>query len=415
MSPSLIYLFRISNMDILLSTIAIKDTPTGVFSRSFNLAKGLVRNNHKVTLLTVQNDEFIFPYSKEVRNGVLIIAVPSFFKTKIKKFGYDFLPLFIKFIYVLFYEYDIVHSDLYRPSSLFPCIMHRFFKKSKLISDWQDINGKTGLYEYKSKIWKLTIGPIDNWLELYSKKISNGVVVLSDLLKEKSIKLGVKKDILYKLWGGSDLDKIKFFSSPFENRNKFNLSKSDFLIVFIGLETKDFLDNLTVFRSIQEANENRGANLKIVRTGKTFSDDFKKKYNIGSEIIDLGYVGDNDYGKLLSCADACMLMQESQNTNNLFRWPNVVGDYIAAGRPIIMNLMGELIELNKIYPEAIIEIESKEEDYLVARFVDIYNSKETLLEKYDKINDYAKSSFSWRIRAKELEKIYESILCKKVV
>ena len=299
-------------MRILISTIAIKDRPTGVFSRGFNLAKGLVKLGNQVTFLTTQDKGFNFPYSKEVRDGVLIIAVPSFFSFKIKKFGYDFMPILLKTFYILFKNYDIVHSDLYRPSSLLPCIIHRFFHKSLLISDWQDINGRTGLYNSKSKIWKWTIGPFDNWLELYSKKISDGIIALSEPLKLKTKNLNISK--AYKLWGGSDLDKIKFCKSSLTNRKFFNLSKDDFVIVFIGLAMTDYEDNLSVFKAIQKS-KNTGINITVVRTGKRYSEAFKAKHNIGNEILDLGYVDDRVYGKLLSCADACMLVQKENNNN----------------------------------------------------------------------------------------------------
>jgi len=396
-------------MKILISNVAIKDTPTGSFSRSFNLAKGLAKNGNEVTFLTTQNKEFIFPFTKEIREGVIIIAVPSFFGYKIKKFGYDLTPVLLKSLYVFFRKYDIVHSDLHRPTSLFPCLIHRLFHRSKLVSDWQDIVGPSGTFKNKSKYWKLTIGPFDNWLELYSKKISDGVISLSEVLKKKSIELGIKENKVFKLWGGSDLDKIKFYNSPITNRNLFNISVNEFIIVFVGLNQTDYEDNIDVFRAIQKI-RNDGFKIQVVRTGKYFNNDFRKKHRIGDEILDVGYIDDNYYGKLLSCADACMLMQEPKNINNIARWPNVVGDYIAAGRPIIMNLMGELFELQKKIPEAIIQMESKDEKYLINRFAEIYKSRDKLKGTYDIIFRYAELDFSWDIRAKELENIYLYLL-----
>lgn len=395
-------------MKILISSGSIKDSPTGVFSRSYNLSKGLAQRGNNVTLLTTQNDEFVFPFLKQQREGVTIVSFPSLFKINFRKFGYDLLPIFLKSIYVLLKNYDIVHSDIHRPTSLFPCIIHRLIHKSLLVSDWQDITGPTGLYDRKSKYWKLTIGPFDNWLELYSKKISDGVIVLSEALKKKSIKLGIHSDSIFKLWGGSDIEKIQFNDSLNINRKLFNISKDDLVIVFVGLSPQDYEENLTIFNLVQKINRD-GVKLKIVRTGKPFSKKFKIKHKIDNELLEVGYVDDKNYGKLLGCANIFMLMQKGNN-NNLARWPNVIGDYLASGRPIIANVIGELKDLEKIFPSAFIMIQSIEEKHLYTKFKEIYENKQKLENRYHNIRKFACSQFSWDLRAEELEKIYTSLL-----
>ena len=46
------------------------------------------------------------------------------------------------------------------------------------------------MYDYKSKIWKLTVGLFDNWLEIFSIKKSDAVMVLSKNYIRKQFKLG---------------------------------------------------------------------------------------------------------------------------------------------------------------------------------------------------------------------------------
>lgn len=398
-------------MKVLISSVSIKDMPAGVFSRGFNLAKGLVKRGNKVTFLTTQKNEFVFPYSIENRDGVEIIAFPSLSTLRIRKFGYTILPTVLKLFYILLKKYDVVHSDVHRPTSLFPCLAHRLLHKSILISDWQDFLGPSGIYDKKSKYWKLSIGPLDNWLELYSKKKSDGIVVLSDFLKEKTIELGVKENTIFKLWGGSDIDNIKFYDNSKENRGLFNISQDELVFIIVGMSVHEYEENLSTFKSIKKLRSN-GKKIKIVRTGTPFSDYLRKKHEIGVEIVELGFIDYKYYDKLLSCADAFLLMQELNN-KNLARWPNAIGDYIAAGRPIIANRLGELKELEKIFPSAFIIMQSTEEKYLFEKFKEIYENKQDLKNSYQTIREFACSNFSLDFRAEELEKIYNLLLKEK--
>ncbi len=76
-------------------------------------------------------------------------------------------------------------------------------------------------------------------------------------------------------------------------------------------------------------------------TGRKLSQETKQKYNIGNELYEFGWVDYKIYSEVLSCADLFLLLQKDNNINKA-RWPNKVGDYLAAGRPILVNKMGEL-------------------------------------------------------------------------
>ena len=63
-------------MKILFSHYAIIDKEG--FGRSFMLAKEMAILGNEVTFLTsLSQSEFVFPYKKEIRDDVLIIAFPD--------------------------------------------------------------------------------------------------------------------------------------------------------------------------------------------------------------------------------------------------------------------------------------------------------------------------------------------------
>lgn len=395
-------------MKILISNVSIKDYPVAAFLRSYYLAKGLAANGHDVTFITNQNNTFIFPYKVEIRDGIKIVAFPSLLKSKYIIYGYTFLSTLLKILYVLFKKYDIVHSDLHRNTSLWPCLVHRFFYKSKLISEWWDFLGPSGQYDSKSKYWKKTIGPYDNYMEIKSKKISDCVIVLSDFLKDKAIASGVSGEKVFKLWGASDINKIKFYISPNENRKIFNIDEKKIILIFSGMSSAEFEENLETFKAIMKL-RSEGVDICIARTGKRFNDEYLKRYGIKDELLQLGYVDYNNYDKLLSCANAFILIQENNNKNK-GRWPNSSGDYLAAGRPIISNSVGDIKELEQIFKSGFIIIEKLDCEDIYKKLKEFSDNLSQYSLLFPIIRKFAEEKFSWEIRTKELEEIYMKTL-----
>ncbi len=267
-------------MNVLISSISIKDRPTGVFSRSFNLAKGLVKLGNNVTLLTTKSKRSLL-FNTEVRNGVKIVSFPALSVLKFSKFGYSILNNMLRLFYIIFRKYDIVHADQHRPVSFVVCYIYRFFYRSTfLVCDWQDVFGKTGIYKYKSKFWKWTVGPLDNWLELFYIKKADGVVVLSEKLFQKAVQIRGKNKNIFKLWGGSDTDSIKFARSNLVNRRKFHIPSDEFVIIFARLQAVDFEKNVKIFNVLKKLRKS-GLKIVVAKTGEKFNDDFIKTWDRG--------------------------------------------------------------------------------------------------------------------------------------
>lgn len=392
-------------MEILFSSISIKDRPTGVFNRAFILAKEMVVKGHNVTLLTI-SETFVFFFRTEVRDGVKIVSFTNLWGSKVGKFGYSVLGILIRFFYILPRKYDIVHSDMHRPLSSVPCILYRSIRrKTPYITDWQDLFGKTGIYDIKSRIWKNTVGPFDNWLEHYCVKKATGVVILSELLRREALALGRTNDDMMKLWGGSDVNKIHFYNSPKKNRLRFNIDQDAFVFVYAAMHKSDYESYRLFFQAFKNLKA-KGENIVLVRTGSSFDLSFREVNKIGDEIFDVGFIEYTEYGDFLSCANCFILLQEPTK-NVLAKWPNVLGDYLAAGRPTIANVVGEIELLKESYPISILPL-------TVSESIELY--EKTILKTIDdcvrhnnssKIRDIATINFSWESRAEKLFAFYK--------
>lgn len=395
-------------MKILISNVSIKDYPAAAFLRSFYLAKGLAKRGHNVTFITNQKDRFKFPYEIEIRDKVKIVSFPSLLSSKYIIYGYTVFSTLLKIIYVIFKKYDIVHSDLHRNTSLWPCLVHRFIYRSKLVSEWWDFLGPSGQYDSKSKYWKKTIGPYDNRMELRSKIISDATIVLAEFLRQKAIELKIPNEKIFKLWGASDIHNIKFYPSSKENRKLFGIDESKLVLIFSGMSTAEFEENLITFKALKRLRE-EGIDICIARTGRKFSDEYLKKYDISDELLQLGFVDYNEYDKLLSCADAFILIQENNNKNK-GRWPNSSGDYLAAGRQVFSNSIGDINELEKIFESGFVIINKLDENEVYMKLKEFSEKVQQYSLSYPNIRKFAEEFFSWDVRTLELEAIYHKVL-----
>ncbi len=392
-------------LKILYSNISMLDHPQGAFYRSYMLCQGLVSLGNQVTFITLQSKGYKFPYRKEIRDGLTIIAFPSILPYRFRKFGYGLISSLLKLCYILPQKYDVLHSDHYRPSSFFPCYIYKLVKGGLLVNEWMDFMGKGSYYDTKSPIWKITIGVIDNWLEFYSKKKSDAIIVLSEQLKQMSIKLGFSQNKILKLWGGSDNLGINYVSDPTTYRKYFGLPKNAILVSFVNMGVGDISDSLQALMAIRELFKNN-KNIRGIRTGELLSKELRDKYKIGEELIELNSVPYADYGKLLSCAN-CFTLIQKENLRNATRWPNIIGDFFAAGRPTIVIPAADVIECVKQFPIAFKVVTNNIEDikYAIENIV-----QQKYKEQCQKIRNISEENFSWFERSQELNDFYSKMI-----
>jgi spore coat polysaccharide biosynthesis predicted glycosyltransferase SpsG len=390
-------------MKILISSSGFIDGQG--YQRTFHIAEELVSFGHEVTYLTSQHKRYKFPFMINNRNGVKEVAVYDFMPKKIKKLGVSPIAVLFKTLHVLNKRYDILHADAgHRISSGFPCWIHRKIYGTKYITEWWDFQGRGGQFETKSFIWKYSYGLIDNHLEKSDKKKANGVVALSTFTKSRAIDIGVNEKDITIIYGGSDVNNIKYVPDNNEYRRLYGLDKADFVIVLVGVVTSD--DFGPILDLLQQLNEKK-ISVKIVTTGKII----KGLDEFGEDTFkQLGFVDYAEYYKVLSVADIFYLYQ-AKNDIQKAKWPNKIGDYLAAGRIIIANPINDISVLqNENNIDSLLFIDYNFES-LYSLLIDLFSKKDKLIEIGRKNRDVA-YHISWSKRAKEFEEFYKRILNK---
>lgn len=380
----------------------------GGYSRNFNLAKGLVKLGHSVTLLTVSNSIKVggLPYKEYLIEGVKVLVFYDFLPNFLLRGGFGFISIFAKLLYSSFNRFDIVQSDTgQRPASGLPCLINKLIHRAKYISEWWDYYGKGGHFDRKSKIKKYTIGIFDKIFEKNVRKFADGHVCLSEEMKSRALELNFIDEEITIINGGSDVDNIKFLES---SRYKENFGIKDDIITFgfINIEDSEIYD----FKNFMLLFENNllKDKIKCISFGTKLSNKTLTELKIINHIVEIGWI-DYEYESIkLSAVDFFVLMKED-NLINRTGWPNKTGDCLASGRQIITNGIGELNKYLEIFPDAFIYCEN-EINHLQNKVLELIENFDHYLAKRKYCREIAEKFLSWQKKSEDLEKFYIKIL-----
>ena len=364
------------------------------FTRNINFLREFAGLDHQVVFLTTQKRGFKFPYKKEVRSNVEIVAFPEIFPSRFRKGGIGPLSTLLKIIFVIFQKADIVYSDTgHRPSAGLPCLVHRFIYNSVYIADWWEHYAKGGIYDDLPKINQKTIGAYDNMFEVRHRKKADGCVVISHQLKNRAISEGISDAKILVLNTGADTSKIPYLdinSSKAEN----NIDPDTFVVSIIGVNKDEIANNEHILSSIKKLNENN-KNTYLLTTGNLNKQVIEDSI-IPNSWVHYEWIPYDQFAEIISCADLFSLIQ-IDNLRNASRFPNKFGDYISAGRPVITNSIGDLKIYSKEKPQFFYEVENNFES-VYNKLNNAYDDWKNNKIDYKEIRAFAEQN-SWNNRA----------------
>ncbi len=287
---------------------------------------------------------------------------------------------------MLFDDSRIVHCFKTLPTSGIPSWIGKL-KGKPLIVDWDDFEGFGGFADRDP----FPYNHIADFFEKWIVKRADTLVVVSPFLEEKAREFGFEKPV-YFIPNGADTEGIKY-SFPENEGMK---------LLFIGLLHKSS-DLDFVLKSMVYLN---GMSLTIVGDGPR-----RKEFEMLAKTLKLnnveflGMKKREDVRKYLYSSDIA-LMPFVDNISNRSRSPVKLGEYLAAGKPVVTNgvgIMKKMIEngkngiITKDNPEDFAEGIKKLENSKLRKKISV-NARKTA-EKY-----------SWKRIAKDLERIYEQLI-----
>lgn len=380
----------------------------GTYRRSFYFSRELARRGHDVTLFTVSRDSKFHPkvYFKKdwigqtdqpVGEGpwVRMIEGPNWGYKWLPGWGSGPLDIWLRVKEILAGEYDAVYGFEYHPNVSWPVYLTKPLSQYRFFSDWCDwFAGNSN----KLRNWKIA-HKVDGWMEEHIRFLARKVSVTSKTLYERAIAIGLPDNRIIHIPEGVDTDYIEPLPRQ-KMRARFNIPLDvPIALTGLGWETRR---SLGIFAAVLK----RVPNARLIVLGRECPSVVRAAQELGiaGQVYFTGWVSDEDYPRYIACADVCFLSLEDTLLHRA-RWPAKILDYLAAGRAVVTNGVGEVFDLftqREVGVLAPYDIEAMAE-VIAALLQDperrVYygqQARRVMVEEWD-----------WRVRGEQIVKVVE--------
>jgi glycosyltransferase involved in cell wall biosynthesis len=381
------------------------------FHRCFQLARCLVRRGHRLTILTNSVAERL-KWKESMIEGVRVVESPDLFYGPLRT-GWDPINVLRRNGWATSEVCRLkkvrgnvlVHAFDTRPTVIHPALLLRDQLKCPLVIDWGDWWGEGGAIRLRKPFWlNFAFEPVETFYEETYKLEADWLTCVSEPLKKRSIRLGFSKERMTVIPNPSDPENIQVLDRG-ACREVLGLDSDRFYTIFSGYVLYD----LEMVLHSMEALAERGTGEKIglILTGAKTN--FGKK-EFSFPIIQTGTVSRSVLNQYL-CAANIALMPLTDHIANWARFPGKVGDYLAAGLPVLLNKVGDIA---RILEEAKVGLfcNPTPESFAdkLSEFMKLGQERETLGRKG---RLFAEKEFNWEREVSRLEQLYKKLIFKE--
>ena len=309
------------------------------FFRAFYFARELTARGHRVTVATISSDRLLRPRISELE-GVTVVETPDL-GISLARTGWDPWDSLFRAAYFQREHFDIVHGFDCRPVVLAPSLLLQLGRGARWVSDWADWWGRGGaISERKSWVGRVAFAPFETFLEERFRWLASQVTVTSRALYERCLDMRLRKDRVHYLPSGSNVRTIQVRDRA-ACRQALNLPADAPIACFVGYVQYDLELVIRAFGFVHARLPS--ARLVLVGPEHKAARKLVQELQLQDAVVDVGPKPFAEVENHLGAADV-LLMPMSDNLMNRARGPIKLGDYMAAGRPIVANPVGDMVE-----------------------------------------------------------------------
>ena len=403
------------NIAFLLSHL--RDSATYV--RAYNLAIQLAARGNDVTLVA-PSPESHFRSVSRVASGVTVLETPRFGHYPLGNFtsrlyldpGGGFLDTAARIKLLRSDRFDIVQLFDHSPNVAFPFYLLRNRIRARFVSDWCDIyHCPGGLRDHNcfrlDPLYRLAGSPFraySHFIEHDLRRKVDGVAAISTGLREYAIASGVSPERVFILEGGADVEGIKPLSRN-AARLRLGLPAHGKIVGFLGTFQRDLDIVIRSFVLVRKAIPE--ARLLVIGSPHEETRRRVREEGLAEAYIEAGRCSDEMLPWYLAAANVFALPLRD-NPANVTRWPNKIGEYMAAGRPTVVNDVGDIAKVVRTYGIGL----TAEQGAIpfAAQLVRLLLDEPLAEELGKNAREAACTRYSWALLAAELEKKYRMLL-----
>jgi glycosyltransferase involved in cell wall biosynthesis len=290
-------------------------------------AETLASLGHQVTLCTTSRTRR-WGFDEHLVNGVHIVQSPSLMLGKLRH-GVDPYDALNRIFSLKKDCFDVIHCVASRPTVFYPGIYLKKKCRSLLIYEWEDSFAERGVaLERRGTCYYRLFGGVENYFEEAILKYADGVVVVSDFLRERAVRLGVREQSILQQVKGTQLIH-EDLPPKHEAKRKLCQGANDSAILFtyVGSIYESDLDLLFKSFGLMSAAH---PNVKLILVGYNR----RQPQYVPRNVNILPRVPYEDYVNCLAATDVFVLPLKC-SIANMSRYPSKFGDYLAVGRPVV--------------------------------------------------------------------------------
>jgi glycosyltransferase involved in cell wall biosynthesis len=307
------------------------------FFRAFYFGRELADRGHEVTVVTISETQRARFETRE-EDGVRIVESPDL-GVGLARTGWDPYDALRRVLNFLPERFEIVHGFDCRPVVLAPSLALALLSRGAFVSDWADWWGRGGaISERKSWLGRVAMAPFETFLEERFRGFARQLTVTSRALEQRALSMGLHRDRVHYIPSGANVRTV----NPVERqaaRRELQLPEDAPIACFVGFVQYDLELVLKAF-ALAKAKV-PGARLLLAGPKNEAAQRLGVQLGIDDVTTDLGLQPFTRIPTVLGAADV-LLLPVSDNLMNRARGPIKLGDYLAAGRAILANPVGDL-------------------------------------------------------------------------
>ncbi|MDP8244228.1 MAG: glycosyltransferase family 4 protein [Candidatus Hinthialibacter antarcticus] len=383
----------------------------GTFFRCMGFARELARQGHQVDLWTVSR-EWNSSGCVEPLDGVRIWQTPRWGRPGRHDGGYALLDNLARLASISIDQWDVIHAFDHRPNVLLPWFLQRSLTRFSsqpplFVSDWCDWWTEGGITTARRPFaW---IDRLEQRIEVGSKQISDGVTVISSVLRERARSAGIEDERLLTLPAGVMSDAFPVIEKQ-DARNQLGIASDKPLLGFIGYSLWDIQLLADLFAAVKE--QRNDALLLAIGGGVEDSalQPLRERFQPDADVLLPGVIPFEQVPAYLAACDVLLLPLEDTLANRA-RVPNKLADYFASGRPVVASHVGETASLIKQHQAGILAYNPNN---FAQACVELLNQPSKAHEMGAKGRQTAETEWAYQTLTKQLVEFYQRLLNKRL-
>ncbi len=370
--------------------------------RAASLARPLAAMGFDVSLIA-SRAQIGFGRIETDWHGVHVIQMPDLLPWRIRNAGLSPLDLLSRLAEVRGRPYDLMHIFDHRPAASFPVLI-RLIQDIPLVSDWADLWGHEGFSEHRHEFANAFLSLIDNRLEPYVHTHCRALTVISEDLRQRALQLGVAPDCIHTVSVGANSDLVRPMDKR-QARAKFDIPPQIPVLAYCGFSALDMGLLADSFSELVQLIPN----VLLIRTGARVRpfETFVEQRGLSRQVRHFGAVPYEELGEILSCGDVMLLPYQEMSVNRA-RFPNRFGDYLAAGRPIATNRVGDHAAV--VEQEGIGVVTAPNPRAFAEGIASLLEQPDQLAGMGTRARELAVTRFSWKRIAEPIAELYTELL-----